>query len=66
MCGVTPHAGVWIEILQPENVILLSGSLPMRECGLKYNRSDRRIKVPHVTPHAGVWIEIFRKASCYP
>ena len=33
---VTPFAGVWIEILDSYYHSLKNGSLPSRECGLKY------------------------------
>ena len=33
-------------------------SLPVRECGLKYQRTHTVLAAPEVTPRAGVWIEI--------
>ena len=34
--NVTPYAGVWIEISEIHASLLIIGSLPTRECGLKY------------------------------
>ena len=36
MIPVTPFAGVWIEIKQLKSAIGEGGSLPSRECGLKF------------------------------
>ena len=42
MRGVTPLAGVWIEIgRRPDRATLAVGSLPSRECGLKYERNSQ-------------------------
>ncbi len=35
--NVTPRAGVWIEIIKPGAAGNLSESLPVRECGLKFD-----------------------------
>ena len=55
--GVTPLAGVWIEIPQSPAAKIRVSSLPLRECGLK---SDPCVQNDDsdVTPLAGVWIEI--------
>ena len=38
--GVTPLAGVWIEIKKERTYIaILNASLPLRECGLKLEES---------------------------
>ena len=34
------------------------GSLPLRECGLKFMTQHHHIRMYYVTPLAGVWIEI--------
>ncbi len=34
---VTPRAGVWIEIMEPRGMSQSRTSLPVRECGLKWN-----------------------------
>ena len=39
---VTPFAGVWIEIGTSKTIIVVIGSLPSRECGLKYRACYRR------------------------
>ena len=45
---VTPLAGVWIEIAITTFIKGVFASLPLRECGLKYNRAGRRwLKVGH-------------------
>ncbi len=56
---VTPLAGVWIEMftsLTP--AASCSWSLPLRECGLKFNEEICPASAASVTPLAGVWIEI--------
>ena len=55
---VTPLAGVWIEILSTVILSSISLSLPLRECGLKYQRIDQWNRKRAVTPLAGVWIEM--------
>ena len=42
---VTPYAGVWIEIKKPGLINVISSSLPMRECGLKYRLSLHITKI---------------------
>ena len=62
--GVTPFAGVWIEIIRPIVVCLGTKSLPSRECGLK-SAYDGDIRQSYkVTPFAGVWIEIIPGIEC--
>ena len=56
---VTPFAGVWIEISSGIYTVLVSLSLPSRECGLKSVTADYHTLVKGVTPFAGVWIEMF-------
>ena len=58
--GVTPLAGVWVEIVDWEQPILNAGeSLPLRECGLKYLLAQAAYRWDGVTPLAGVWVEIW-------
>ena len=40
--------------------VIMVGSLPMRERGLKSAEHDRREGLDGVAPHAGAWIEIRR------
>ena len=56
--GVTPRAGVWIEILALSFSNILNPSLPVRECGLKSAGVKGILNAGCVTPRAGVWIEI--------
>ena len=56
--AVTPRAGVWIEIAAGEGSERPPGSLPVRECGLKFEKVVFEAVRPRVTPRAGVWIEI--------
>ena len=71
MLYVTPFAGVWIEITVIPSASVVSLSLPLRECGLKYHRFVHRLHLSAVTPFAGVWIEIpvrkdpDKKRSCH-
>ena len=58
MDGVTPFAGVWIEISELSEGNNCIVSLPSRECGLKSTFSKIEIPSFAVTPFAGVWIEI--------
>ena len=55
---VTPLAGVWIEIDISKTDSVISVSLPLRECGLKYCLQYCPEEPLLVTPLAGVWIEI--------
>ena len=54
---VTPYAGVWIEIFLNQKNLYSGGSLPTRECGLKFGLMLYKSE-SIVTPYAGVWIEI--------
>ena len=63
MLYVTPFAGVWIEITVIPSASVVSLSLPLRECGLKYHRFVHRLHLSAVTPFAGVWIEILHDLS---
>ena len=56
--SVTPFAGVWIEISLNYRARFGTGSLPLRECGLKLNDLILLVLLFTVTPFAGVWIEI--------
>ena len=57
---VAPHAGVWIEICKIFPTTFSGvASLPTRECGLKFERTQFIDDDFTVAPHAGVWIEIF-------
>ena len=56
--GVTPLAGVWIEIIGLSGTVVSCMSLPLRECGLKSLILMNVSKHINVTPLAGVWIEI--------
>ena len=56
--AVTPLAGVWIEIAFPLTALFYCSSLPLRECGLKFQAVAEQMIVEQVTPLAGVWIEI--------
>ena len=58
MRKVTPLAGVWIEINTTATKFLLTLSLPLRECGLKFTETAAKLGRDIVTPLAGVWIEI--------
>ncbi len=63
--NVTPFMGVWIEMFLLS--VLSAGlqtSLPLWECGLKYEEADRGREDGGVTPFMGVWIEIY--CLCYP
>ena len=54
---VAPHAGAWIETLQDlATWRSASGSLPMRERGLKLADAGGQ-DIDCVAPHAGAWIE---------
>ena len=55
---VTPYAGVWIEICAEVGYCPVCGSLPTRECGLKFLFLHPQVFVNTVTPYAGVWIEM--------
>ena len=55
---VTPLAGVWIEIDLKIVDTETFTSLPLRECGLKYEIRYSGLHGNRVTPLAGVWIEI--------
>ena len=56
---VTPFAGVWIEMsIKTQRLPINPGSLPSRECGLKFNYESANCTNIRVTPFAGVWIEI--------
>ena len=39
---------------------VLIGSLPLRECGLKFEYAEQHDWEGIVTPLAGVWVEIIR------
>ena len=39
-------------------------SLPLRECGLKFQVKSGEVKPDRVTPLAGVWIEIAYQLVC--
>ena len=56
---VTPLAGVWIEIGVWAVSADIIGSLPSRECGLKWDLMIANHVCEWVTPLAGVWIEIW-------
>ena len=56
--GVTPCAGVWIEIAVNIGMYGESPSLPVRECGLKFAEPCNGKTGDAVTPCAGVWIEM--------
>ena len=58
--NVTPLVGVWIEmcITERRNTPFVS-SLPLWECGLKFNVVIRGAQRLIVTPLVGVWIEIW-------
>ena len=56
---ITPHAGVWIEILEINSFTKTYGSRPTRACGLKLGYLLPRKHGMNITPHAGVWIEIW-------
>ena len=56
--AVTPCAGVWIEIGAGRKIPCAHGSLPVRECGLKFFGCNKSVSNHAVTPCAGVWIEI--------
>ena len=56
--AVVPHAGTWIEIIYESSIILLVGSFPTRERGLKYQIKYCHSYINPVVPHAGTWIEI--------
>ena len=56
--NVTPLAGVWIEMAVTLDQNNFSGSLPLRECGLKSQGRKHPCISEEVTPLAGVWIEI--------
>ena len=56
--GVTPHAGVWIEIA---NISMSGGDAevtPHAGVWIEIDHSLRLDLLGQVTPHAGVWIEI--------
>ena len=56
--GVTPLAGVWVEIICGASLGYNQTSLPLRECGLKsYIIITFQCHIV-VTPLAGVWVEI--------
>ena len=55
---VTPLVGVWIEIISTDCPVLESASLPLWECGLKFNIANLIPDFATVTPLVGVWIEI--------
>ena len=58
---VTPLVGVWIEMSKMESAhAVVTKSLPLWECGLKYTESETRSHLCQVTPLVGVWIEIIR------
>ena len=56
--AVTPCVGVWIEILCENPPAWRCPSLPVWECGLKYQRHLRPAVRFLVTPCVGVWIEM--------
>ena len=64
MNGVTPFAGVWIEIPSKLNNKALCTSLPSRECGLKSSTISIILNCS-VTPFAGVWIELLLGCQKY-
>ena len=56
---VTPLVGVWIEIKSSNSACpILSRSLPLWECGLKFYADKHTAQRYTVTPLVGVWIEI--------
>ena len=55
---VAPLAGAWIEISRAVNAVVSSGSLPLRERGLKYKLKYGMMTGMLVAPLAGAWIEI--------
>ena len=62
--GVTPFAGVWIEMNAWLQARRHMASLPLRECGLKYQKNITASFDGNVTPFAGVWIEIGMDSAC--
>ena len=56
--NVTPLVGVWIEIFIVKAKRKYFVSLPLWECGLKYELSAKIVDRDDVTPLVGVWIEI--------
>ena len=60
---VTPFAGVWIEIRIIIAYYFCEKSLPSRECGLKFGKSEKPLMRYKVTPFAGVWIEMPSKSN---
>ena len=54
---VTPLVGVWIEIFKRKFISMLSVSLPLWECGLKFASNSDFNLCSTVTPLVGVWIE---------
>ena len=57
---VTPLVGVWIEIIRLKRFICCVKSLPLWECGLKYEYQKYLYHLRIVTPLVGVWIEILQ------
>ena len=61
---VAPFVGVWIEILNKiQRLLLIQLSLPSWECGLKLLRWIMHYLISTVAPFVGVWIEIDVVAS---
>ena len=55
---VVPRAGTWIETEDKyPSVTMDLMSFPVRERGLKPDRSGGSLSVPLVVPRAGTWIE---------
>ena len=55
---VAPYAGAWVEICRCKCETRRRPSLPTRERGLKYGRSEQPVHVADVAPYAGAWVEI--------
>ena len=62
---VTPHAGVWIEILKGKNKIMKFKVTPHAGVWIEMNAMASRAEdSSKVTPHAGVWIEMGVRPNC--
>ena len=61
--GVTPLAGVWIEMLMIERNLTRRGVTPLAGVWIEMDKELLNYALENVTPFAGVWIEIpiFRK-----
>ena len=60
---VTPCVGVWIEIKRSVIWSTRTWSLPVWECGLKFQSTPGFVICINVTPCVGVWIEILKLSS---